>query len=257
MKVLILAGGKGTRLSEETSSRPKPMVELGGWPILWHIMKIYSHYGHNDFIILLGHKGYMIKEYFANYYLHQSNVTIDLKTNETVWHDNESEPWRVTLIDTGEETMTGGRVKRAQPYVGNERFLLTYGDGVSDVDINALIAFHEANRGTITMTGVQPDGRFGTFEAEEGRVNRFLEKPRGDGSWINGGFFVCEPGFFDYLEAGDDSLILERGPFEKAARDGRFYVYHHNGFWKCMDTLRDKNELNKMWESGAARWKSW
>lgn len=256
MKVLILAGGRGTRLSEETDVRPKPMVEIGGRPILWHIMKIYSAQGFNDFVILLGYKGYTIKEYFANYFLHQSNITIDLAKNETKVLDNASEPWRVTLLDTGEETMTGGRVKRAKPYVGDETFMLTYGDGVSDVDLHALIEYHRSCGGIMTMTAVQPDGRFGTFEADDhGRVARFLEKPRGDGSWVSGGFFVCEPKLFEYIE-GDDT-ILERAPFEKLARDGKFHVYQHSGFWKCMDTLRDKNELNQMWDEGRAKWKRW
>src|SRR5689334_13313195 len=221
MKVLILAGGKGTRLSEETELRPKPMVEIGGRPILWHIMKSYSRYGFNDFVILLGYKGYFIKEYFANYFLHQSDITIDLTTNSTTVHNNSSEPWRITLLDTGLETMTGGRVKRAQSFVGNERFFLTYGDGVCNVDVESLLRFHCDHGKTMTMTVVQPDGRFGTFEADnDGAVARFLEKPRGDGSWINGGFFVCEPKIFDYINGGD-ATILEREPMESVARDGQ------------------------------------
>ncbi len=257
MKVLILAGGLGSRLSEETDVRPKPMVEIGGHPILWHIMKTYSHYGFNDFIVLLGYKGYMIKEYFANYCLHQSDITIDLTKNSTEVHSNASEPWRVTLLDTGSASMTGGRVKRAQPYVGNEPFMLTYGDGLSDVDLPALLAHHKGQGKVMTMTAVQPDGRFGTFEGDgAGGVKRFLEKPKGDGSWINGGFFVCEPAIFDYIRGGD-TTILEREPMEALANDGRLAAYYHSGFWKCMDTLRDKNELTEMWQKGQARWKRW
>jgi glucose-1-phosphate cytidylyltransferase len=257
MKVLILAGGKGTRLSEETDLRPKPMLDIGGRPMLWHIMKLYSQYGHNDFVVLLGHKGYVIKEYFANYFLHQSSVTIDLSNNKMTVHDNSSEPWRITLLDTGEETLTGGRVKRAQSYVGDGRFLLTYGDGVSNVDMRALVTHHESHGKAMTMTAVQPDGRFGTFEANsDGSVKRFLEKPRGDGSWINGGFFVCEPKVFDYITGGDET-VLEREPLETLARDNQLSAYHHDGFWKCMDTLRDKTDLNRAWDSGAAPWKTW
>lgn len=256
MKVLILAGGMGTRLSEETDLRPKPMVEIGGRPMLWHIMKLYSRFGHNEFVVLLGYKGYYIKEYFANYFLHQSDVTIDLATNKLDIHNNSSEPWRITLLDTGADTMTGGRVKRAQRFVGDEPFLLTYGDGVCNVDMSTLVDFHRAHGGVLTMTSVQPDGRFGTFEAGAGgAVSRFLEKPRGDGSWINGGFFVCEPRLFDYIEG--DSSVLEREPFQALARDGQLFSYQHPGFWKCMDTLRDKNELNDLWHSGAAPWKTW
>lgn len=257
MKVLILAGGLGTRLSEETDIRPKPMVEIGGKPILWHIMKIFSRYGHNEFVVLLGYKGYYIKEYFANYFLHQSDVTIDLATNKLEIHNNSSEPWRITLLDTGAETMTGGRIKRAQPYVGDETFMLTYGDGVSDVDMNALLSSHRAHGKAVTMTSVQPDGRFGTFDADEtGLVSRFLEKPRGDGSWINGGFFVCEPAVFDYISRGD-ATVFEQEPLQGLARDSQLYTYRHNGFWKCMDTLRDKQDLNQMWQSGSAKWKTW
>jgi glucose-1-phosphate cytidylyltransferase len=252
----LLAGGFGTRLSEETEIKPKPMVEVGGRPMLWHIMKIYSHYGFNDFLVLLGYKGYYIKEYFANYFLHQSDVTIDLANNDMVVHNNASEPWRITLLDTGANTMTGGRVKRAQPFVGDETFMLTYGDGVSDIDIPALVDFHHAGGCAMTMTAVQPDGRFGTFEANDaGQVARFLEKPRGDGSWINGGFFVCEPKLFDYIE--DDTTVLEQAPLQDLARDGQLMTYRHGGFWKCMDTLRDKQELGKMWQSGDAPWKTW
>jgi glucose-1-phosphate cytidylyltransferase len=257
MKVLILAGGMGTRLSEETEVRPKPMVEVGGRPILWHIMKLYSRYGHNDFVVLLGYKGYYIKEYFANYFLHQSNVTIDLSTNRLEVHSNNSEPWRITLLDTGSNTMTGGRVKRAEEFIGGERFMLTYGDGVCDVDMEQLLAFHKKHGRASTMTSVQPDGRFGTFEADEqGSVSRFLEKPRGDGSWINGGFFVCESKVLDYITQGD-ATVFEQQPLQNMAQDGELFCYNHPGFWKCMDTLRDKAELNELWQSGAAPWKTW
>ena len=257
MKVLILAGGKGTRLSEETDVRPKPMVEIGGRPILWHIMKNYSRYGHNEFVLLLGYKGYFIKEYFANYFLHQSDVTIDLSNNGMQVHSNTSEPWRITLLDTGLETMTGGRMRRAKPFVGDEPFLLTYGDGVCDVDLDALLEHHKQHKKLMTMTAVQPDGRFGTFEASaDGTVSRFLEKPRGDGSWINGGFFVCEPQVMNYITKGDET-ILEREPLETLAQEQQLTTYRHSGFWKCMDTLRDKTELNQMWDDGAAKWKTW
>ncbi len=257
MKVLLLAGGYGTRLSEETDIRPKPMVEIGGRPMLWHIMKLYSRYGHNDFIVLLGYKGYVIKEYFANYFLHQSDVTIDLATNKMSVLNNASEPWRITLLDTGIDTMTGGRVKRAQAVVGGEPFMLTYGDGVADIDVDALSKFHRGHGKAITMTAVQPDGRFGTFDAgSDDRVLSFLEKPRGDGSWINGGFFICEPKVFDYIREGDRS-ILERAPLQALAADSELFVYRHKSFWKCMDTLRDKMELNAMWQEGRAAWKVW
>lgn len=257
VKVVILAGGKGTRLSEETDIRPKPMVEIGGRPMLWHIMKIYSGYGFNEFVILLGYRGYLIKEYFANYFLHQSDVTIDLSANTTTVHNNSSEPWRVTLLETGEDTMTGSRVKRARKHLGNEAFMLTYGDGVSDVDIDALIAAHKKHGKAMTMTSVQPDGRFGTFEADaNGKVQRFLEKPRGDGSWINGGFFVCQPTIFDHIPAGDD-VMLEKEPFESLVGAQELWTHRHPGFWKCMDTLRDKTELNQMWDTGRAKWKRW
>ncbi|MGA1847608.1 glucose-1-phosphate cytidylyltransferase [Deferribacter abyssi] len=257
MKVLILAGGFGTRLSEETHLKPKPMVEIGGKPILWHIMKIYSAYGFNDFIILLGYKGYYIKEYFANYFLHQSDVTIDLKTNKMEVHNNSSEPWKVTLIDTGINTMTGGRIKRAQKYVGNERFMLTYGDGVGDINIKELLEFHNSHDGYITVTSAQPDGRFGALNIDENnKVLSFMEKPKGDGNWINAGFFVCEPEVFDYIENETDS-IFEQEPLKNLAKDGKMYTYKHTGFWKPMDTLRDKRELERLWNSGKAAWKVW
>jgi glucose-1-phosphate cytidylyltransferase len=256
MKVLLLAGGFGTRLSEETDVRPKPMADIGGKPILWHIMKGYSQYGFNEFVILLGYKGYYIKEYFANYFLHQSDVTIDLSNNKMEVHNNSSEPWKVTLLETGLNTMTGGRIKRAKQFIGNERFLLTYGDGVSNVDLNALIKFHNAHGKAITMTAVQPEGRFGALQTnDDNRVQSFMEKPKGDGSWINGGFFVCEPKVLDYIV--DDNTVFEQAPLERLALDGELYTYRHTGFWKCMDTLRDKVKLNEMWESGNALWKSW
>ena len=257
MKTLLLAGGLGTRLSEETEIKPKPMVEIGGKPILWHIMKLYSQHGFNDFVVLLGYKGYVIKEFFANYFLHQSDVTIDLSTNAVEVLNSASEPWRITLLDTGGETMTGGRVLRARDHVGSEPFMLTYGDGVADIDVTGLVECHRAHGKAMTMTAVQPDGRFGTFEAnDDGQVSCFLEKPRGDGSWINGGFFVCEPRVFDYLEQGD-ATVLEQHPMQSLALAGELMTYRHDGFWKCMDTLRDKQDLNQMWAGGCAPWKVW
>jgi glucose-1-phosphate cytidylyltransferase len=255
MKVVILAGGLGTRLSEETNVRPKPMIEIGGMPILWHIMKIYSHYGFNEFIVCLGYKGYMIKEYFANYCLHRSDVTIDIKNNSIETHQNSSEPWKISLIDTGDSSMTGGRVKRIQRYVGNERFMLTYGDGVSDVDIQKLIHYHET-AGTIgTLTAVRPARRFGVLEIEKNRVTSFLEKPQGEGGYINGGFFVFEPKIFDYLE--NDATILERAPLETLAKEGQLSAFRHDGFWYPMDTLRDMTYLEETWATGEAPWKVW
>lgn len=256
MKVLLLAGGFGTRLSEETDTRPKPMVEIGGKPILWHIMKMYSQYGYNDFVILLGYKGYYIKEYFANYFLHQSDVTIDLSTNEMKIHKNTSEPWSVTLLDTGLHTMTGGRVKRAQEIIGDDSFMLTYGDGVSDINIHELVEFHKSHGKTITMTSVQPEGRFGSVELDGTNVTNFLEKPKGDGAWINGGFFVCEPKVFDYIKEGD-STVFEQNPLQNIALEGELMAYRHRGFWKCMDSLNDKKKLNEMLESDVAPWKTW
>lgn len=256
MKVLILAGGMGTRFGEETEIRPKPMIEIGGKPILWHIMKIYSQYGFNDFVVLLGYKGYMIKEYFANYFLHQSDVTIDMKTNSMEIHNNTAEPWKITLVDTGNETLTGGRIKRAKPYIGNETFLLTYGDGVADVNINNLVAFHKSHKKKITMTSVQPEGRFGAMDiSAEGEVLHFIEKPQGDGAWINGGFFVCEPSVLDFIDG--DQQMFEREPLEKLTQARQMYAYKHKGFWQCMDTLRDKNYLAGLWDSGKAPWKVW
>ncbi len=257
MKVLILAGGLGSRLSEETELKPKPMVTIGGEPILWHIMKIYSHFGFNDFIILLGYKGYMIKEYFANYYLHQSDVTINISTNDIEYFNNTSEPWKITLIDTGLHSMTGGRVLKAKPYLNNEPFMLTYGDGVADVDIVKLINFHKGHGKAITMTTVQPEGRFGTLNiSTNNRVDKFLEKPRGDGNWINGGFFVCQPDVFDYIAEGD-ATIFERAPLENLAKNGELYSYKHHGFWQPMDTLRDKNKLEELIEKNKAPWMLW
>ena len=255
IKVVILAGGFGTRLSEETDLKPKPMVEIGGRPILWHIMKIYSYYGFNDFIICLGYKGYMIKEYFANYFLHQSDVTIDIKNNKIEVHDCKAEPWKITLVDTGLNTMTGGRIKKIEKYI-NKTFMLTYGDGLSDIDINKLLDYHRSMKKLVTVTAVQPSGRFGAIELrEDGVVNSFMEKPKGDGGWINGGFFVLEPEIFKYI-SGDDS-IWEREPLENLTRDGKVCGYRYKGFWKCMDTLRDKIELEKLWNSEKAPWKVW
>lgn len=256
MKVVILAGGLGTRLSEETSLRPKPMVEIGDKPILWHIMKIYSTYGFNDFIICLGYKGYIIKEYFANYFLHQSDVTIDLQNNSVETHQSSAEPWKITLVDTGKSSMTGGRIKRIQKYIGNEPFLLTYGDGVGNIDINALVSFHKANQKMVTVTAVQPSGRFGALNlSDTDAVTSFLEKPRGDGAWINGGFFVCEPAVFDFIER--DSTVWEKEPMEQIAALQQMLAFKHGGFWKPMDTLRDKQELEQEWNNGTAPWKTW
>lgn len=257
MKVLLLAGGFGTRLSEETDIRPKPMIEIGGKPILWHIMKTYSHYGFNDFVILLGYKGYYIKEYFANYFLHQSDVTIDLKENKMEILNNSSEPWKVTLLDTGLSSMTGGRIKKAQDFVGNEPFLLTYGDGVANIDINELVSFHKKHGKAMTMTSAQPDGRFGALEiGEDDQVKEFKEKPKGDGSWINAGYFVCEPKVFDYILEGD-MTVFEQKPLQALAKEGEIFTYKHDDFWMPMDTLRDKIKLNDMWADGSAKWKVW
>jgi glucose-1-phosphate cytidylyltransferase len=256
MKVLLLAGGFGSRLSEETSLKPKPMVEIGGKPILWHIMKTYSSYGFNEFIILCGYKGYVIKEYFSNYYRHLSDMTIDLANNDVTYHKNSAEPWKVTLVDTGLNSMTGGRIKRVKEYVGDETFMLTYGDGLSNININELVDFHNSHKGAITMSAVQPDGRFGSLQIDEKeQVINFTEKPKGDGSWINGGFFVCDAKVFDYLE--DDSTIFEKKPLENLANDGELFSFKHKGFWKPMDMLRDKNELEELWNSGKAPWKNW
>ncbi|PLX66995.1 MAG: glucose-1-phosphate cytidylyltransferase [Denitrovibrio sp.] len=255
MKVLILAGGHGTRLSEETDVRPKPMIEIGGKPILWHIMKIYSSFGFNEFVILLGYKGYYIKEYFANYFLHQSSITIDLTNNNMTVHDNTSEPWKVTLLDTGGNTMTGGRIKKAKDYIGESSFLLTYGDGVANVDIKALVDFHKTHCKKLSMTAVQPEGRFGALDIDNETVLQFVEKPLGDGSWINGGFFVCEPEVLDFIDG--DNTIFEKDPLEKLSNNGDLMAFKHNGFWRCMDTLRDKIVLNELWDNNNADWKVW
>lgn len=255
MKVLLLAGGLGTRISEETHLKPKPMVEIGGKPILWHIMKMYSHYGFNEFTVLLGYKGYVVKEFFANYFLHQSDVTVDLAENKISFHNNKSEPWKITLLDTGMHSMTGGRILRARDYVGDEPFMLTYGDGVSDVNIKALEEFHRSHSGCITMTSVQPDGRFGSLKMDGDRISQFMEKPKGDGGWINGGFFVCDPKVFEYIDG--DSTIFERDPLEKMAEDKELFAFRHTGFWKPMDTLRDKNQLEEMLANNTAKWKTW
>lgn len=257
MKVLLLAGGFGSRLSEETEIRPKPMVEIGGMPILWHIMKIYSSYGYNEFVILLGYKGYYIKEYFANYFLHNSDVTIDLKNNNVEILNNSSEPWKVTLLDTGLNTMTGGRIKRAQKYIGNQPFMLTYGDGVSDVNIKELIEFHKSHGKLMTMTSLQPEGRFGSLNiSSNNQVKEFHEKPKGDGNWINGGFFVCESKVFDYITHGDDT-VFEQEPLRNLAKDGEIYTFKHKGFWRPMDSLKDKDDLNNLWKNNQAKWKNW
>lgn len=255
MKVVILAGGLGTRLSEETILKPKPMVEIGGKPILWHIMKIYSHYGHNEFVICLGYKGYLIKEYFANYFRHESDITIDFRSNTTEVHNSTAEPWKVTLIDTGNETMTGGRVKRIQRYTEGKPFFLTYGDGVGEINIDELVQFHRKHKKLMTVTAVQPSGRFGALTIRDEVVSSFFEKPKGDGAWINGGFFVCEQEVFDYIDG--DPTIFERLPMENIAKEGRMAAFKHFGFWKPMDTLRDKQELETFWQSGKAPWKKW
>lgn len=256
MKVVILAGGTGTRLSEETGIRPKPLVEIGGYPILWHILKIYSYYGFNEFIICLGYKGFLIKEYFSNYFLHMSDVTFDMEENAMQVHEKHSEPWKVTLINTGESTMTGGRIKRIAEYVGNETFMLTYGDGVADVDINNLLQFHQQNKRLATLTAVQPPGRFGLANINsDNEVVSFVEKPIGDGSWINGGFFVLEPQIFNYIEG--DQTIWEQEPMEKLAAHHQLMAYKHRGFWRPMDSLRDKNILEELWNSKRAPWKIW
>ncbi len=257
MKTVILAGGFGTRISEESAIRPKPMVEIGGRPILWHIMKIYSAHGLNDFIVCCGYKGHMIKEYFANYYLYASDVTFDLRNNKMKVHQNGTEPWKVTLIDTGEKTMTGGRLKRVKEYIGDETFCLTYGDGVTDLNINELVDFHRKQKTLATLTAVQPPGRFGAFNLDrnQDKIPTFKEKPQGDSAWVNGGFFVLEPGVMDYI-AGD-TTVWEREPVEKLASDGMLSAYRHHGFWQPMDTLRDKMYLEGLWASDNPPWKVW
>jgi len=257
MKVVLLAGGLGTRLSEETVVKPKPMVEIGGMPILWHIMKIYSAFGFNDFIICLGYKGYLVKEYFANYFLHKSDVTIDLADNSIKVHDSHAEPWKITLVDTGKDTMTGGRIKRVQPYLNNEAFMLTYGDGVGNIDINELLKFHRNHGKYCTVTSVQPSGRFGALNIlDDNSVHSFMEKPKGDGIWVNGGYFICEPNIFEFINDGDKT-IWEQQPMEQIANKGQMSAYKHTGFWRPMDTLKDKNDLNDMWEKNDAPWKIW
>ncbi|MEJ8545134.1 glucose-1-phosphate cytidylyltransferase [Brevibacillus borstelensis] len=257
MKVVILAGGFGTRISEESHLKPKPMVEIGDKPILWHIMKIYSRYGFHDFVICLGYKGYRIKEYFGDYLLHESDVTFNFRDrNQRLIHKDTIEPWQVTLVDTGKETMTGGRVKRIRPFIGDQPFLLTYGDGVSDIDIHELIAFHKAHGKLATVSATQPTGRFGALHLDENnRVEGFQEKPKGDGGWVNAGFFVMEPEVFDYIEG--DQTVLEKEPLQNLAADNQLMAYKHTGFWHPMDTLRDKNYLEELWKTGKAPWKKW
>ncbi len=254
MKVVILAGGLGSRISEESHLRPKPMIEIGGQPILWHIMKLYGAYGITDFVVCCGYKGYVIKEYFSNYFLHTSDITFDLASNSIEVHQRKAEPWRVTLVDTGEMTQTGGRIARVRDHI-DDTFCLTYGDGVSDIDINALIAFHKAQATAATVTAIQPAGRFGAIEIEGNRIKSFLEKPQGDGRWISGGFFVCEPSVLELI-AGDET-VWERGPIETLARQGQLSVYKHLGFWAAMDTLRDKTFLEGLWSAGKPPWKVW
>lgn len=255
MKAVILAGGRGTRLSEETTLKPKPMVEIGGMPILWHIMKSYSHYGVNDFVICLGYKGYIVKEFFANYFLHMSDVTFDMSDNSMEVHQASAEPWRVTLVNTGDNTMTGGRLKRVAKYLGKEDFCFTYGDGISDIDIGALIKFHKSQGTLATVTSVQPPGRFGSLEIDEEIVKSFVEKPLGDGGMVNGGFFVLSPTIIDYI--ADDTTTWEQEPLKNLANMGQLSAYSHDGFWQPMDTLRDKILLEKLWVDGGAPWKSW
>ncbi len=255
MKAIILAGGLGTRISEETSTRPKPMIEIGGRPILWHIMKIYSAHGINDFVVCCGYKGYMIKEYFANYFLHMSDVTFDMEHNRMEVHQRNAEPWRVTLVDTGDDTMTGGRLRRVREYLGREDFCFTYGDGVGDVDVTGAIKFHKQQGTLATLTATQPPGRFGALGLSEHKVHGFQEKPQGDGGWINGGFFVMSPKVIDYIDG--DATIWEKEPMERLAKEGQLSAYYHRGFWQPMDTLRDKTHLEELWRSGKAPWKVW
>jgi len=258
MKVVIFAGGLGTRIAEETETRPKPMVEIGGKPILWHIMKIYSHYGFNDFVICLGYKGYMIKEYFMNYYLHNSDITLDLAGNKIDVHTTNAESFKVTLVETGLSTKTAGRLKQVQKYLGNETFLLTYGDGVTDLDLGSLLDFHRAHGKMATVTAVQPEARFGGMAiGAEGQVESFKEKPKGDGKWVNGGFFVLEPGVFRYLDGDMNNTMWEDAPMESLVKDGQLSAYRHTGFWKPMDAMRDKLELEDLWQKGQAKWKIW
>jgi len=257
MKALILAGGFGTRLSEETDIKPKPMVEIGGKPILWHIMKTYSHHGINEFIVLLGYKGYYIKEYFTNYFLHQSDITIDMSSGDMQVHNNSSEPWKITLLNTGLNAMTGARIKKAKEYIDNETFMLTYGDGVADINIQETLGFHKKHGKLMTITSAQPDGRFGALNIGKGdKVLEFQEKPKGDGSWINAGYFVCQPEILDYIDS-DDDIVFEQEPLKNLAKDRQIHTYKHDGFWMPMDSLRDKTELNKFWLDRQAPWKVW
>jgi glucose-1-phosphate cytidylyltransferase len=255
MKAVILAGGLGTRISEETESKPKPMIEIGAKPLLWHVMKIYSAHGINEFVVCLGYRGYVIKEYFANYYLHMGDVTFDMKDNRMEVHQSGAEPWKVTLIDTGEETMTGGRLKRVLPYVDDEEFCFTYGDGVADLDIGELIRFHREHGRLATVTAVQPSGRFGALDIEGDVIRRYEEKPKGDGGWINGGFFVLSPEVASYVDG--DSTVWEQQPLQRLAEDEQLAAYRHSGFWYAVDTVRDKRHLQELWESGSAPWKLW
>jgi len=254
MKAVILAGGLGTRISEESHLKPKPMIEIGGKPILWHILKLYSCYGINDFVICLGYKGYIIKEYFANYFLHMSDVTFDMASNRMEVHQQNAEPWRVTIVDTGDATMTGGRLKRVKEYIGGETFCFTYGDGVSDIDINKTIAFHRQHKKIATVTAIQPPGRYGALNIDHDTVRSFQEKPAGDGSWINGGYFVLEPEALDYIEGDQTSWELQ--PLQRLATEGQLMAYEHRGFWQAMDTLRDKNHLEELWSTNPP-WKVW
>lgn len=255
MKAVILAGGLGTRISEETMVRPKPMIEIGGKPVLWHIMKIYSSFGINDFIICLGYKGYLIKEYFVNYFVHMSDITIDMKNNTTEIHQNFVEPWKITLVETGETTMTGGRLKRIAPYLSDEDFCFTYGDGLSNVDINKVIELHQSQQNLATLTAIRPPARFGAIDVAENKITSFKEKPFGGSGWANGGFFVLSPKVIDYID--NDATVWEREPLESLAKEHRMGAYQHNDFWYAMDTLRDKNHLEELWASGNAPWKIW
>jgi glucose-1-phosphate cytidylyltransferase len=258
MKVVIFAGGLGTRISEETETRPKPMVNIGGRPILWHIMKIYSHYGYNDFIICLGYKGYLIKEYFMHYYLHNSDITIEVGKNEIEVHSTTTESFKVTLVETGQDTKTAGRLQKVRKFIGDEDFMLTYGDGVADIDISSLASFHKSHGKVATVTAIQPEARFGGMVLDDkGKVVHFKEKPTGDGKWINGGFFVLRPQVFEYLQGNQENVMWEDMPMESLATDGQLIAYRHQGFWKCMDAMRDKIELEALWQNNQAKWKIW
>ena len=256
MKTIILAGGFGTRISEESHLKPKPMIEIGGMPMLWHIMKIYSHYGYNDFVVCLGYKQHMVKEFFADYFLHTSDVTFDLANNDMIVHNVKAEPWKVTLVDTGLKTMTGGRIKKVQEYIGNEPFMLTYGDGVADVNIAELVKYHRSHGKMVTMSSYNAGQRFGVLDIDaSGRIREFREKTKGDGNQINIGFMVCQPEFINYIEG--DETVLEKAPLETVAKMGQLMAYRHEGFWQCMDTVREKEQLEKMWKTGKAPWKVW